>query len=1046
MEKTLKIYTYDKATGTNTEFPVAGADLEIFTFDYTASRTQVPQLSATVMYKECLDSKWDYRQFTEFRGEKYWIMKKPSSSYDNTDRRFKHEISFISERALLAHIYFFDVVSPSYSGETKYHSNSSEVLFYGTLREFVERINYSLENTYLEANLSDTPYTACISDDFINDERCSEVKEFSCSDTTIFDALAQAYDTWDMPYYFSGKHIVFGDFDNEINEVLEQGVNAELLSVKRNNNNSKMVTIATGKGSTENIPYYYPNDCEGGNIRFTTDITLETTDHAGAAVPKSSYEIFDAQRLYQSVKTDLEYQFLDITPIAKATTKGIYLYKKTSQSSGSEPVQVNVGDTITIDNIQANNSIYHNFQIRFSVDNRFKLAIQFMLVSDEIGSISLTDCGAVSLNRKLNVDDDETKYENIKTWYGVGTDAITDNMLSYDDILEAGEYYISIETIDFAKRAYPLFESISYFIDTAGIVVTNGEDKRYAWIVKKSDEELAEVPYPTWNYRLDRLTKAGVRLSLDETWENYKFKTFTLSIKERLPYQTNLMPSIYTIGSAFNANIVARNGGQKGIDRFYPAYNDIYNEIKFPNPFSAANISQHIYQFDDIKPEIKGINNAEGLPINYIIDVAYDEDDSDEIEVKDTDSSEAIYGHPYFYVKLRRFDGSMGFNLFDHGSQSGEMTIQVTGGMLNGCKFQVMVVENSDGTFSNPVQVDSDGNILAGGRTDKIKTSNIQPIQQDTRKAEVWIALKKEESTFGVVMPNAEHNYRMRILDENGEYEDSFNIINIILPEKYIRAAEERLDQKIVESMLENNEEDFSYSINFSRIFLKEDYDKNGTSSIVSNLTEASKLKVRYNGIDVTQYVSSYSYKVKNNELLPEISVELSNEVRKVETLSDTITTKAAKRAVGESVKNTSEMIKNSGVASIKNKANRGVSLASYGIEDAYIKDGTIVLGNASITPLTQKDLAEQQDFFELDENGDIRVKGNRGFYSNSFVSALGKDNTGTGGGGSGFDVLRMWQELKADDDRNQIHISHLRDALSGYALLEDLYWNIINN
>lgn len=1044
MEKTLKIYTYDGATGGSTEFPVAGADLEIFTFDYTASRTQVPQLSATLMYKECLDSKWDYRQYTEFNGEKYWVMKKPSSSYSNSDRRYKHEISFISERALLAHIYFFDVASPSYSGETKYHSNSPDVLFYGTLKEFVERINYSLENTYAEARLTETPYHAVIADSFIDDARCSEVKEFSCSDTTIFDALSQAYETWDMPYYFSGKNIVFGDYDNEVG-VVEQGSKAELLSVQRNNANIKMVTIATGKGSSENIPYYYPNDCEGGNIKFTTDINKETTDKYGGIVPASDFEIFDEQRLYQSVKTDLEYEFSDITPVAKPTDKGTYLYVKTSQSSSGEPIRVSAGDVITIDNLQANNSIYHNYQIRFSVDNLFRLAIHFALESSEIGTISLTDCGAVSLNKKVDVEGDDTVYQNIKTWYGVHSDAIEGNTLSYDGILEAGEYYISIETIDFAKRAYPLFESISYQIAALGIAVFNGEESRYAWIVKKSDEELAEVPYPIWNYRLDRLTKAGVRIGLEETWSNFRYKKFVLSITERLPYQANLMPSIYTIGSAFNGNITARDN-KKGIDRFYPAYDYLYDDMVFPNPFSASNLSQHIYTFDDIKPEIKGINNAEGLPINYIIDVAYDDDDSDEIEVKSEDSSEAIYGHPYFYVKLRKFDGNMGFNLFDHASQSGEMTIQVTGGMLNGCKFQIQVVENSDGTFSNPVQVDDSGNIVAGGRTDKIKTSNIQPIQQDTRKAEVWIALKKEESTFGIVMPNAEHNYRMRILDENGLYEDSFNITNIILPKKYIRAAEERLDWEIVRSMFKNNEEDFNYSINFSRIFLKEDYDKNGSESVMSRLSEASKITVKYNGKEITQYVSSYSYKVKNNELLPEISVELSNEVRKVETLSDSITTKAAKLAVGESVKSTTEIIKGSGVANIKNKANKGVSLASYGIEDAYIKDGTIVLGNASITPLTKKDLAEQQDFFELDENGDIRVKGNRGFYSNSFISALGKDSTGTSGGGSGFDVLRMWQELKADNAANQIHISHLRDALSGYALLEDLYWNIIND
>ncbi len=150
-------------------------------------------------------------------------------------------------------------------------------------------------------------------------------------------------------------------------------------------------------------------------------------------------------------------------------------------------------------------------------------------------------------------------------------------------------------------------------------------------------------------------------------------------------------------------------------------------------------------------------------------------------------------------------------------------------------------------------------------------------------------------------------------------------------------------------------------------------------------------------------------------------------------------------------------------------------TLAGFGITDAKIESGVITLGGNTITPVTSVTMTVPTGFsisgtpisktgtlalsyssgyegfttdlknmitalyswFEVDSNGDIKTKDytsngttkHRGFWSPSFISALGQGSD-SGGGGQG-DVT--WELLKQADTR-PINISHLTGALSGYA------------
>ena len=304
-----------------------------------------------------------------------------------------------------------------------------------------------------------------------------------------------------------------------------------------------------------------------------------------------------------------------------------------------------------------------------------------------------------------------------------------------------------------------------------------------------------------------------------------------------------------------------------GAERFYNAINKKYINPEtgeyyvFENEFTTANQKEQIVTFEDIKPTIKNTLNAAGLRIDEIIDVAFDKDDNDEV-----DESTGDYVHSYFYVKLNRFSGDYGFNLFEQPIVGSDASIVMTSGNCNACTFQIGVIEvEEDGktVFKNPVQVDKNGNIAEGNYADKVKPNNIQERQQDTTQNEVWIALKKDNTTFGMVMPNKNGNIRP-------SYGDSFVIINIDMPQTYIYKAENELEEAILKYMANNNSEKFTFSIKLSRIFLAEN------PAVEALINSSARIDLEYNGKYHQLYVSSYTYR-SDSEVLPEITIELAD-------------------------------------------------------------------------------------------------------------------------------------------------------------------------
>ena len=304
-----------------------------------------------------------------------------------------------------------------------------------------------------------------------------------------------------------------------------------------------------------------------------------------------------------------------------------------------------------------------------------------------------------------------------------------------------------------------------------------------------------------------------------------------------------------------------------GKERFYKAENDTYQipgsteTYAFDNLYEEGRPKEHIIDFSDIKPTITGIKNALGYGIDTFLDFAYDQDDNDDVD------EEGNYVHPYFFAKLRKFDGANGFNLFDHAIDEAQMTISMTSGSCGSCEWVIGVGED---TQKNLVQVDSDGNLLRDkngnvrcGR-EGLQNEEPQDRQNDTQNYEVWIALKKDINTFGVVMPNATNNYKPSV-------SDTFVILHIDLPKAYILAAEERLKDALIAYMADNNSEKFNFSISFSRIYFAENPD------VLAKLNENARVQIEYNGDYIELYVSSFSYTMSESAPLPEIKVELSD-------------------------------------------------------------------------------------------------------------------------------------------------------------------------
>lgn len=177
---------------------------------------------------------------------------------------------------------------------------------------------------------------------------------------------------------------------------------------------------------------------------------------------------------------------------------------------------------------------------------------------------------------------------------------------------------------------------------------------------------------------------------------------------------------------------------------------------------------------------------------------------------------------------------------------------------------------------------------------DVVTTGRFIERQQDTTDNYVWVALEKDTSTYGVLMPSAQPNYNDGVLsiyiEPKGinytdrsegttsvlteDEADKFVLLNIRMPQAYLRRAEHSLSRKIVNYMYENNYQKFNFSIKFSRIFLAQNED------VLSHLNENSVIYVDYYGAhNYRQYISHYSYKMTKDAALPEVIVDMNEEL-----------------------------------------------------------------------------------------------------------------------------------------------------------------------
>lgn len=810
----------------------------IHTFTYQANRMgAAPTISCTLMHQECLDDFFKNNIYALFNNEKYFLKQIPTSSYSSEDIMYKHELEFVSERIALENVYFYDVVDAEFDDD-KPVSNKSEFSFSGDIHQFAERLNQSLQYAGLE-------YSVVVDDGIESEDKLVTVEN------NFFSAVLQdIYNVYDLPYYFVGKVIHIGHSANAIDEVFSYGADNALLSVTKTNAGNRVINRVTGLGSEDNIPYYYPNLSPKGDIKA----------EAGAnntGITDDDITIIDYEKYAENVELD----GVITAGQGYSSINDYYI------DYGKGKVPYTLGTTFSVD---MSNGYYSVIPVRLY----FKITVYQPNANFYIKT-----------NIKADINGVQSDFTNVREAFIVyeGQTELAKDFLQKD-----GEGWVKYNVPE-GTHEICIIHNISYRGAANEYVCTAEREYKVLTAWYHNGKVLETETYAGATYI------KGYGLKISGTAGSGD--TITQKLVRYINPQKNLMPPIYR--------------QTDGAERFYNALNNEYQNpeedegiyYEFENPFVEGRPKEQIVQFDELKPTIKEVKNSEGLRIDMFSEFAYDLNDNDDLYTDD--NRQTNYTHPYFFAKLRKLD----FNLFDSAIDEGEMTIAMTSGNCGACEFIVGVDSE---TKQNTVQVyeeditdengvlhkkgslkrDENGNVLCG-RQDLQNQVDIQPQQQDTINNEVWIALEKDNKTFGVLIPNVEEDYKPKACTkkDDGTYNndgDTFVILHINLPQLYIEKAEEDLYDQIIRFMYDNNFEKFNFSIKFSRIYLAEH------PEILALLDENARIKILYNGQEHLLYVSSFTYKVADSEVLPEITVELKDNLA--------VSQNAIQRAVNKAV------------------------------------------------------------------------------------------------------------------------------------------------
>ena len=897
--------TYDENTGNEIIglFPSEANPAIVSSYTYDAKRMGgAPTLTATIYSSEPLQ--WKKEEFVEYNDDRFFVSYTPSSTKDNSSKMWKSEITFTSRRELLDNTLFFDVVVDDVDTQNKdrYRSNQAKFTFGGTIHEFVARVNSSMAYCGLYRPTDEYKgYYVVIDEGYGTDE----VKEVSFEDQYLTDVLQLINTTFELDYYWDGNVCHVGKVQHDLTDTpIKYGSSDALISVSKENANYKIVDMITGYGSSDNLPYYYPNDDEFGDAVFD----VENINKGGVSIQLSKMVGCLGNANCYNNKLTL-YNVINGKEVALKLNYASEFYWASSGESSSTDGQYSFGDNVRMF-VDAKSGVHVDFSSLniVCVYNGTGINGQYKLVTEQgVPRITI---------RWKNITTGEEGY--VISDKNVGTTASM-------DIVSQGIYQFDVN--------YVLsYKSSSIRINTNGVVINLSAQKSDFTITKSGYLEMSYTPnYGNFVFKdakggkFYNLEDLGITMPILSSSEYYSAEYKFDSRKEDVnnsgskvdvyyvglhdadngaenPVSITVIDRVWIAPSSVLMPSIYRN--TKGAERFYYALNNTHKlpsgsgYYEFVNLYKKGNPHQGTVTFDDIKPTINGIVNAEGQLFGEIADVAFDSADSD---VKDSD------GHQYFYIKLHKFNGEFGFDLFNHvlAKESAKINLIKSNG-CPACSFVIYNQPSADNSKCyNCVSVDENGN-LKQVRTDKndyifanASDAYEDKLNQDSTQKELWIAVQKDTSTLDIVMPNASAGFK----PQKG---DLFVITGIKPPKVLVTAAEKRLDDALIKHMSENNTDQFNYSVKFSRIFLQDN------PEFASKLNENAKLSIQIQGdsdndgnlISHEVFVSNYSVKVDNEELA-EVEIELVNSLEV--TKSDT---KQIIDAVkGETVKSLSGMV-----------------------------------------------------------------------------------------------------------------------------------------
>lgn len=902
--------TYDENTGNEIIglFPSEANPAIVSSYTYDAKRMGgAPTLTATIYSSEPLQ--WKKEEFVEYNGDRFFASYTPNSTKDNSSRMWKSEITFTSRRELLDNTLFFDVVVDDVDTQNKdrYRSNQTKFTFGGTIHEFVARVNSSMAYCGLYRPTDEYKgYYVVVDEGYGTDE----VKEVSFEDQYLTDVLQLINTTFELDYYWDGNVCHVGKVQHDLTDTpIKYGSSDALISVSKENANYKIVDMITGYGSSDNLPYYYPNDDEFGDAVFD----VENINKDGVSIQLSKMVGCLGNANCYNNKLTL-YNVINGKEVALKLNYASEFYWASSGESSSTDGQYSFGDNVRMF-VDAKSGVHVDFSSLniVCVYNGTGINGQYKLVTEQgVPRITI---------RWKNITTGEEGY--VISDKNVGTTASM-------DIVSQGIYQFDVN--------YVLsYKSSSIRINTNGVVINLSAQKSDFTITKSGYLEMSYTPnYGNFVFKdakgckFYNLEDLGITIPNVSSSEYYSAEYKFDSRKEDVnnsgskvdvyyvglhdadngaenPVSITVIDRVWIAPSSVLMPSIYRN--TKGAERFYYALNNTHKlpsgsgYYEFVNLYKKGNPHQGTVTFGNIKPTINEIVNAEGQLFGEIADVAFDKEDSD---VKDSDGK---YIHSYFYIKLHKFNGDFGFDLFAHALASESAKINLI--KSNGCPACSFVIgcywDSANNKCYNNVLTDRNGNLKSDSGKMNSKGDYIlsdtyvkdNKSNQDSTKEELWICVQKDTSTLGIVMPNASAGFK----PQKG---DLFVITGIKPPKVLVTAAEKRLDDALIKHMSENNTDQFNYSVKFSRIFLQEN------SDFASKLNENAKLSIQIQGdfgsdgnlISHEVFASNYSVKVDNDELA-EVEIELVNSLE--------VTKSDVKQIIdavkGETVKSLSSMV-----------------------------------------------------------------------------------------------------------------------------------------